>query len=478
VQIPGTTETLWFQKGAPAIVMPAFAAAFNTYIEPLDNSAGYSDEGTWTQTNSVGTSNHLGATAMDLNWVDHPMGPDPITDPDDSGWSGSTLINGNEVPAVRELLTYCEGMIYWGGDWTTPKDSMHFQMGYGTYDPATGQSGTAALQDFIARKINPDGTLKWVPSWLGGAATPGDPPVTTDAAAVLAAAVGSMSATQATTILPQITAGLIGSECTTVLRIAAWLAEEGEESANFTATVEIGDIDGTTYQGRTWEQITGVDNYGAFSQWCFNKGLVDSPTYFVDNPAALGDVQWESLGATWYWTVARPNINAMADAGDIEGITVAINGGTNGLQDRIDRYNRALAQGDALLTLINQGDDMSWTPDAAARASFLLEQIAGQFRPSLSPLHWPGEGNVNTDAGFAQTADGNVHILLVEKLAVTYGDTQSIALLWAVTNDPDPTNNSTIAAAILAKVPADFTAAAKTAINEWLTAEGKPIIAS
>ncbi|HEY1411010.1 MAG TPA: hypothetical protein VGF36_02655, partial [Rhodopila sp.] len=64
--IPGTQINLPLQQGQPATIMKAFAADYHVYIESLYNGA--QDEGGWTPTNSVGTSNHLGGTAMDLNW--------------------------------------------------------------------------------------------------------------------------------------------------------------------------------------------------------------------------------------------------------------------------------------------------------------------------------------------------------------------------------------------------------------------------
>lgn len=140
--IPGTGGLIIpLQRGIPATIMRAFAADFHAYVESLNNSRGYADEGGWTPTNSVATSNHLGGTAMDLNWYDHPMG---------SEYTGFTP---GEIASVRDLLAFYEGMIYWGNDWNSPKDSMHFQMGYNT----AGANNLAKCNDFIKRKIRPDG---------------------------------------------------------------------------------------------------------------------------------------------------------------------------------------------------------------------------------------------------------------------------------------------------------------------------------
>lgn len=134
--IPGTSIRIPLQRGIPNTIMKAFAADFNEFVEPLSVGA---DEGGWTATNSVATSNHLGGTAMDLNWNQHPMG---------NAYAG---YNPTEIATVRELLAFYENMIWWANDWDSPKDSMHFQMGYGTY------ANQARCNDFIKRKIRADG---------------------------------------------------------------------------------------------------------------------------------------------------------------------------------------------------------------------------------------------------------------------------------------------------------------------------------
>lgn len=144
---PGTGGMLVvpLQKGIPSKILKAFMADLNQFIESANNSRGYTDEGGWTPTNSVPTSNHLGGTAFDYNWTDHPMGNA------NAGWDGSDLIPGDQVPAVRELLKWYEGMVFWGNDWDSPKDGMHFQMGYNTFNNQN------KCRDFIGRKIRADG---------------------------------------------------------------------------------------------------------------------------------------------------------------------------------------------------------------------------------------------------------------------------------------------------------------------------------
>lgn len=447
VTIPGTTVTLQLHQGQPTQILRAFAADYNAFVEPLRDP----DSASWTPSNSVlgqpgenNGSNHLGGTAMDLNWNTHPFQVDY------AGFSPS------QIATARELLDFYEQTVFWGQDWNTPKDAMHWQMGYNTYqNPHTA--------DFIARKIRADGFS----TFRRGSQSP-----TSSAASVLAKATG-LSVDRATEILGPVREGLQAASCTTVDRITMWLAQIGHESDGFNATEEYASGDQSTdrwkYKGRTWIQITWQSNYAQFSQWCFNKGLVVSPTYFVDNPRELANLQWAGLGAAWYWTVARSDINALSDQGDLYTVTLRINGGTNGLADRRDRYNRALLQGDALLQLLSaEEDDMFTEADRN-----LLRQVAEVRRKSVSPLRWPYEGEVNTCAGFAWAADGNIHVVATERLAVTYGDPMSIVLLYAVahTDEPGRDNDVKLAQRILAKVSPEFYAAAEDQVERWLAAE-------
>jgi hypothetical protein len=147
--VPGTPLRLPFRRGIPHRILQAFLRDLNEFIEPANNSRGYNDEGSWTDNNSVYTSNHKGASAFDYNWDDHPLHVK------DGGWDGSVLIQGSQVPAVRELLAFYtfEGLqlVWWGNDWRSPVDSMHFQMGYGT---ATNQD---KCERFIQKRLRADG---------------------------------------------------------------------------------------------------------------------------------------------------------------------------------------------------------------------------------------------------------------------------------------------------------------------------------
>lgn len=184
-------------------------------------------------------------------------------------------------------------------------------------------------------------------------------------AKVLARAMGeAVSAERYAKLAPAFVAAMVQAGCTTIERAAMWCAQLGHESGGLRYMEEIADGsayegradlgntqpgDGRRFKGRGPIQVTGRHNYTKLSEWAHSKGYAPSPTYFVDNPAALSDDRYGFLGAVWYWVVARPQINELCDKRDIVGVTRAINGGTNGLPDRTLRWNRCLEIGAALL---------------------------------------------------------------------------------------------------------------------------------
>ncbi|QFG04585.1 lysin A [Mycobacterium phage Keziacharles14] len=229
----------------------------------------------------------------------------------------------------------------------------------GDFGPLTAAAVTRAQQELHVVGDPPgiagEATLRALGMLNEGGAIPAQPSVL--AAEYLAQATG-LSVTRAQQILPALQDGLKKSDATNVNRIAMWLAQIGHESAGFNATEEYEKGDGGAterwkYLGRTWIQLTWLSNYLGFSKWCFERGLVPTPTYFGDNPMNLAELKWAGLGAAYYWTVARPDINALSDRRDLDTVTRRINGGTNGIDDRRSRYNRALALGDKLLHILD-----------------------------------------------------------------------------------------------------------------------------
>lgn len=106
-------------------------------------------------------------------------------------------------------------------------------------------------------------------------------------------------------------------------RVYANRMGNGSESSN----------DGWNYRGRGYIQLTGKNNYTAFS----NSIGVDC----VANPDLIATT-YPMLSAAWFFHVN--NINVISDQGSttdvVTRVTRAVNGGTIGLNDRILKFNK------------------------------------------------------------------------------------------------------------------------------------------
>lgn len=149
---------------------------------------------------------------------------------------------------------------------------------------------------------------------------------------------------------------------TTVERAAMWAAQLGHESVGlkymeeiasgsaYNGRADLGNVhpgDGPRFRGRGPIQLTGRNNYRAFTKWARANGHSDID--FEAEPHRLSEPHWGFLAATYYWAAARPQINALSDVRNLEAVTRAINGGLNGIADRRARYQRALAMGGRIL---------------------------------------------------------------------------------------------------------------------------------
>lgn len=91
-------------------------------------------------------------------------------------------------------------------------------------------------------------------------------------------------------------------------------------------TIESGE--GWAMRGRGAKQLTGKDNYTR----CGKALGVD----LVANPDLLLQPEYAARSAAWFWSVNH--LSKFADAEDIEGMTVVINGGKIGLAQRKELY--------------------------------------------------------------------------------------------------------------------------------------------
>ena len=128
-------------------------------------------------------------------------------------------------------------------------------------------------------------------------------------------------------------------------RQAAFLAQIAHESASLKYTLEIADGsayenradlgntqpgDGPRFKGRGLIQITGRFNYEKLSL-ALGRDVVKDVQY-LETPMGA------SRSAAWFWQVN--GLNDLADQGKFGSITKRINGGFNGLDDRIFHFVR------------------------------------------------------------------------------------------------------------------------------------------
>lgn len=139
-------------------------------------------------------------------------------------------------------------------------------------------------------------------------------------------------------------------------RIAAFLAQVGHESGQLRYVKELGsdrylsrydtgplalrlgntleaDGDGQLYCGRGLIQVTGRNNYQACSRALFGDERL------LAQPQLLEQPRWACESAAWFWQ--SRGLNALADRGEFNRITRHINGGLNGLDERLELWARA-----------------------------------------------------------------------------------------------------------------------------------------
>ncbi|KAF2406404.1 putative chitinase [Pseudomonas antarctica] len=133
-------------------------------------------------------------------------------------------------------------------------------------------------------------------------------------------------------------------------RAAAFIAQVGHESgqllyvreiwgptaqqAGYEGRADLGNTvkrDGSKYRGRGLIQITGRANYAA----CAEALGLD----LINTPELLELPQNAAMSAAWFWSTN--GLNTLADASDFVKITRRINGGVNGLEDRLALWERA-----------------------------------------------------------------------------------------------------------------------------------------
>jgi len=130
-------------------------------------------------------------------------------------------------------------------------------------------------------------------------------------------------------------------------RVCHFLAQAGHESSSFNRFSEmyngnakeyfkkydfrkdLGNVidgDGEKYRGKGIFQITGRYNYHMASIALFKDDRL------IDNPKLLEQPQYAALSACYFWFTRH--LNDLADKDELKAITIKINGGLNGINER------------------------------------------------------------------------------------------------------------------------------------------------
>ena len=155
---------------------------------------------------------------------------------------------------------------------------------------------------------------------------------------------------RATEYLPHIESAMAEFGIDNPARQAAFLAQIGHESGGLHWATEIwgptsaqlryegrkdlGNVqagDGYKFKGRGLIQTTGRANYAATGSALGIDLLI--------HPELLAEPELAARSAAWFWQ--SRGLNELADVGDFRRITLRINGGTNGLADRLALYASA-----------------------------------------------------------------------------------------------------------------------------------------
>jgi putative chitinase len=159
-------------------------------------------------------------------------------------------------------------------------------------------------------------------------------------------AIMPLARTRAVAFLSPLNATMLEFGITTQARQASFLSQVGHESGQlryvrelasgqaYEGRADLGNTqrgDGVRFRGRGLLQVTGRANYAA----CGKALGLD----LLAQPELLEQAVNACRSAGWFWQMR--GLNALADTGDQERVTRRINGGVNGLAERLALYRAA-----------------------------------------------------------------------------------------------------------------------------------------
>ncbi|WP_420100196.1 basic endochitinase [Corynebacterium sp.] len=248
------------------------------------------------------------------------------------------------------------------------------------------------------------------------------------------------SLARATEMLPGMENAMRAAQITTSLRAAHWCSQIGHESvglqymeeiasgAAYNGRADLGNVqpgDGPRYKGSGPIQLTGRNNFRAFTRWANAQGHTNldfeaQPQLVRSNP------KWGFLAASWYWTVARPQLNAQADRDDVEAVTRSINGGTNGIADRRARLARCKGLGNRLLP-----SAASSSPSRAKSVEKVLDYSRSEIKQDT--YYWCGPATAQLLL-HTRTKNMVAESVLAKELGTTVNGTNGVVQIARVLN--------------------------------------------
>lgn len=97
--------------------------------------------------------------------------------------------------------------------------------------------------------------------------------------------------------------------------------------------------DGKLFMGRGYLQTTGRANYARLRDRLRARWPQSEIPDFEVTPEVLEQPEWAATSAADFW--GMKNLNALADRGAFLDVVKKINGGTNGIEDRMRLYTEA-----------------------------------------------------------------------------------------------------------------------------------------
>lgn len=153
--VRGTRVRLAVRTGPAGDLLLEIAALFDLMVQDIDTAAGAPpDDWGYAERAVRGSddvSNHASGTAVDLNATRWPLGSRPEVN-----------LSASQIATVRALVaaTKAPGMkraaVRWGGDYTSRKDPMHFEIADGITEADCARA-LAALRSAFGRPLDHEG---------------------------------------------------------------------------------------------------------------------------------------------------------------------------------------------------------------------------------------------------------------------------------------------------------------------------------